>query len=148
MPNTKAETKAKVLVYAKGPNNLPSCASIMKTGKKLMIVVSIAVDKAPDTSATAVEIKFTKAFPRLSTPLAFSSSIWRSMLSIKTIPTSTMTPMAMAIPERATIFASTPICFMMIKVTSTPMGRILDMRMDARRLITNTMTTIIQISIS
>ena len=36
------------------------------------------------------------------------NSKWRMMFSVNTIPTSTMTPMAMAIPESATILASTP----------------------------------------
>ena len=39
---------------AKGENIFPSCASMVKTGRKLTIVVIIAVLIAPDTSLTAL----------------------------------------------------------------------------------------------
>ena len=59
-----------------------------------------------------------------------------------------MTPIAIAIPDKATILASTPIYFMMMKVANTPMGRILDIIIEARRLTIKTITTMIQIKIS
>ena len=39
---------------SKGENIFPSCASMVKTGRKLTIVVIIAVLIAPDTSLTAL----------------------------------------------------------------------------------------------
>ncbi len=62
------------------------------------------------------------------------------IFSERMTPTSTMVPMAMAIPERATILASTPKSFMLIKTISTATGSNPDIRMEARRL--NTITTI------
>ena len=47
-------TKANVFVYAKGPNNFPSAASIVNTGKKLTTVVATAVTIAELTSAAAL----------------------------------------------------------------------------------------------
>ena len=64
------------------------------------------------------------------------------------MPTSTITPMAMAIPERATILASTPKYFMVIKVIKTPTGNKTDINMDALKLSTNTITTKILMRIS
>ena len=68
--------------------------------------------------------------------------------SIITTPTSTITPMAMAIPERATILASTPTIFMTMKVLMTANGSIPAMTTEARRLRTSISTTMIQISTS
>ena len=45
---------AKVFVKAKGLNNFPSAPIIVKTGIKLIIVVSTAVIIAPDTSVVAL----------------------------------------------------------------------------------------------
>ena len=44
---------AKVLVNAKGRNSFPSAATIVKTGKKLMMVVATAVMTAEATSVVA-----------------------------------------------------------------------------------------------
>ena len=55
------------------------------------------------------------------------------MFSVRTIPTSTTVPMAMAMPESATMFASTPASFMLMKVISTASGSIAEMRMLVRR---------------
>ena len=46
-------TKAKVLVRASGLNNLPSEASIVKTGRKEITVVATAVMTAEATSVVA-----------------------------------------------------------------------------------------------
>ena len=54
IPIMKADISANVFVNANGLNNLPSCACIANTGKKLITVVSIAVNTAPDTSETAL----------------------------------------------------------------------------------------------
>ena len=70
------------------------------------------------------------------------------MLSTNTTPTSTITPMAMAIPDRATMFASIPVYRININVASTAMGSMLAITTDARRLSTSTIITMIQISIS
>ena len=61
---------------------------------------------------------------------------------------STMVPMAIAIPERATMFASTPPSFMKMKVNSTAMGNRDAIRKDARRCINMNSTTRIVTRIS
>ncbi len=48
-----AEISAKVFVKASGRNSLPYAASIVKTGKKLMIVVATAASTAEPTSTVA-----------------------------------------------------------------------------------------------
>ena len=117
------------------------------TGRKLTIVVIIAVAIAPDTSLTALYISPASAFPFVI-PRFSGISIYRMMLSTNTTPTSTITPMAMAIPDRATMFASIPVYRININVASTAMGSMLAITTDARRLSTSTIITMIQISIS
>ncbi len=53
IPIINDDTNANVFVKAKGVNNLPSCACIAKTGKKLTTVVAKAVTIAPATSTVA-----------------------------------------------------------------------------------------------
>ena len=74
--------------------------------------------------------------------------MYRIILSTNTTPTSTITPMAIAIPDSATIFASIPVYRISINVANTAIGSILAITTDARKLSTNTMMTIIQINIS
>lgn len=59
-----------------------------------------------------------------------------------------MTPIAIAIPDNATIFASIPVYFMRMKVASTAIGNMLAMMTEARRFSTSTIITMIQINIS
>ena len=134
------------MVQARGPNNLPSEACIAKTGRKLTMVVATAVSTAVATSLVASYMTSSIRLPR--TPLFLSSSRCRIMFSVNTIPTSTMTPMAMAIPDRATILASIEKNFIRMKVISTPMGRRLEIRKEALRFITSTITTRMLIKIS
>jgi hypothetical protein len=54
----------------------------------------------------------------------------------------------MAIPERATIFASIPILRITMNVNRTPTGNILEITIDALKFNTSTITTIMVISIS
>ena len=54
----------------------------------------------------------------------------------------------MAIPDKATILASTPNLRILIKVISTPIGSKLEIKTDARRLKTSINTTKILINIS
>ena len=61
------------------------------------------------------------------------------IFSVRTIPTSTTVPIAMAMPERATMLASTPKNFMAIKTMSTATGKRPEISTEARRL--NTMMT-------
>ena len=82
------------------------------------------------------------------TSLFSGISLCRMILSTKTTPTSATTPIAIAIPDRATILALMPVYFIMIKVASTAIGSKLDIIMDARKLNTRTMITIITIKIS
>ena len=56
--------------------------------------------------------------------------------------------MAIAIPDSATMFASTPVYRMMINAAKTAIGNKLEIIAEARRLNTKTITTIIQINIS
>ena len=67
---------------------------------------------------------------------------------MNTTPTSTITPMAMAIPDSATMLASTPVSFMMMKEASTASGSMVAMTTEARRLSTRMSTTMIQMSTS
>ena len=54
----------------------------------------------------------------------------------------------MAIPDKATMFASIPILRITMNVKRTPTGKILEMTIDALRFKTKTITTIMVISIS
>ncbi len=123
-----AATKAKVLVNANGPNNLPSAACMVKTGIKLTIVVETAVRIAELTSAEPLYIVVISFCP------GGASSTCLTIFSERIIPKSTMVPMAMAIPDSATILASTPKYRMAIKTMSTAMGNKLDIKKDALRL--------------
>ncbi len=58
-----------------------------------------------------------------------------------------MVPIAMAIPDKATIFASTPKYFMAMKVMSTAMGSMAEIRKEVRRFITIITITMIVMSI-
>ncbi len=61
---------------------------------------------------------------------------------------SIITPIAIAIPDRATMFASIPMLRITINVNSTPTGNILEITIEALRFNTITITTMIVISIS
>jgi hypothetical protein len=67
------------------------------------------------------------------------------MFSTKTMPMSTMVPMAMAMPPRAMMLASTPVAFIAPKVPSTPRGSSPATSAEPRRLrsITSTTRTVI-----
>ncbi len=145
-PSTKEASRAKVLVKASGLNSLPSAACMANTGRKLTMVVARAVIIAEPTST---EASYTISSKRLPLAPWFSGiSRWRTMFSVNTMPTSTITPIAMAIPERATMLASTPNWRITIKVISTPTGSRLEIMIEARMFITSTNTTRILMSIS
>ena len=63
-------------------------------------------------------------------------------------PTSTMVPIAIAIPDNATIFASTPKSFIAIKTINTATGNKPDISIEARRLNTIMIITRMVIKIS
>ena len=63
-------------------------------------------------------------------------------------PTSTMVPIAMAIPDKATIFASTSNNFMAIKTINTATGNNPEIKIEARKLKTITIITKMVIKIS
>ena len=131
---TTADSNAKVLVNAKGLKSLPSAPVIVKTGIKLMIVVSTAVTMAPETSVVAT--------------YTTSSVVWSALrcskclriFSDKITPRSTMVPMAIAIPERATILASTPKSFIAINTIRIATGSNPEINNEAFRLYTMTTT--------
>ncbi len=81
-------------------------------------------------------------------PLFSSMSMCLSVFSTNTTPTSTMIPMAIAIPDSATILACIPAYRMMIKVAKTPTGKILEITTEALRFKTKTITTMMAISVS
>ena len=146
IPRRKEERSANVLVNASGRNSLPSAACIAKTGRKLTTVVDKAVITADDTSIVALYITERRAIPL--TPLFSGISRCLNMFSVKMIPTSTITPMAIAIPDNATILASTPVSFIIMNVISTATGSNPEIITEALRLNINTIITIILISTS
>ena len=133
---------AEVLVKAKGLNNFPSAPIIVNTGIKLIIVVITAVNMAPETSAVAL---YTTVFiGRFSS----FSSICRSTFSDRITPTSTIVPIAMAIPDKATMFASTLNSFIEIKTINTATGNSPEISTEALKLNTIIIITKMVIKIS
>ncbi len=65
------------------------------------------------------------------------------MFSQMMMPMSTIVPIAMAMPESATMFASTPVWRMPMKHMSTARGRSPEIRTELRRWRTITTTTMI-----
>ena len=127
---------------ASGVNNLPSSPVSTKTGIKLRIVVKPAVIIAPETSLTPATTNSS-----IEPSFLFCSS-FRTMFSDKIIPKSTIVPMAIAIPESATIFASTANNFIAIKTMRTATGNKPETTIDILRLRSITRTTKIAINIS
>jgi hypothetical protein len=70
------------------------------------------------------------------------------MFSVTMIPMSTIVPMAMAMPESATMLASTPNIFIAMNPISTAMGSIELTSNALRKCITITMTTMMVTRIS
>ncbi len=139
--------KAMVLVKASGRNNFPSAPIMVNTGRKLIIVVNTAVRMAPETSEVALYTTVLTESCSGSGRSLFSSRCL-IIFSERITPTSTMVPIAMAIPERATILASTPKSFMEINTISTATGSNPEISTEARRLNTITIITRTVISIS
>ncbi len=124
-----------------------------KIGRKLMTVVAMPVITAPDTSDTAERISPSSSAPLRAGTLSLLakkslSSTLLTMLSIKTTPTSTITPIAIAMPDSATTFASTPTSFIKTNVQSTVSGSMAAITTDARKFSTKMSTTIMQMSTS
>ena len=134
--------RAKVLVKARGLKSLPSAPVIVKTGKKLTMVVETAVRTAPPTSLAAL-----KTTSSLLSSGAASSRCFR-IFSQMIMPISTIVPMAIAMPDSATIFASTPKVFIAIKHISTAKGSRPLMSTELLRCTTKTITTMIVTRIS
>ena len=119
------------------------------------MVVVIAVIMAPATSFVA-EITSWRRFSKKCEPLECSGlscaslSSWSMcwiMVSVRITPISTTVPMAMAIPDKATIFASTAPNFIAIKVNKTDTGSIneISKAIRRRRKMSNTMAIVIKI---
>ena len=70
------------------------------------------------------------------------------MFSVTMIPISTIVPIAMAMPERATMLASTPKTFIATKQSKTARGSNPEIRIELLRCIIITSTTMMVISIS
>ena len=109
--------RVKVLVKASGLNSLPSAPVITNTGKKPRIVVVTAVMTAPPTSLAALWTDCKRVSP--------SGAFFKrcTMFSLNTMPMSAMVPIAIAIPESATIFASMPNTFISTNAPSTVTGK-------------------------
>ena len=135
-------TRANVLVYASGLKSLPSAPIMANTGKKLTTVVSTAVKTAPPTSLAA---RWTTSNDDSS---GEARSKCRRMFSHTTMPISTIVPMAMAMPDSATMLACTPNSFMPTKHNRTVRGSMPLTNALLRRCITITSTTMIVTSIS
>ncbi len=133
---------ANVFVKARGRNSLPSAAIIVNTGRKLTTVVDTAVKTALATSFDARKM----TWPRSSFGSASSKCL--RMFSHRMMPISTMVPMAIAIPDRATMLASTPNVFMAMNTIKTASGNNALMRMELRRCSTITRITMIVTRIS
>jgi len=113
----KAEKMAAVLVMARGRNSLPSEDDRNNTGRNATMVVITLVRIAPATCPVPV-------ITELSRSSSGCSRIRRFTLSNTMMPVSTMVPMAMAMPPRERMLASTRRIFMKMKVNNTPAGRI------------------------
>src|SRR5699024_1474095 len=137
-----AATIAKVLVKASGLKSLPSAATMVKIGRKLTMVVVMAVTMAWDTSDDALKTTSSSDSP------GPERSICCSIFSQSTMPISTITPMAIAIPVSETMLASTEASFIAMNVISTATGSIPEMSNDVRRFSTITTITMIVIIIS
>ena len=124
---SNAEIRARVLVHARGLKSFPSAASMVNTGRKLMTVVERAVRTAWLTSLVALRMIWVRE--------VFGEASCRClrMFSQTTIPMSTMVPMAMAIPERATTLAPISSHFMAPKHIKTAKGRSPEIRIELRR---------------
>ena len=70
------------------------------------------------------------------------------MFSQTMIPISTIVPMAMAMPDSATMFASTPNSFIAMKHIRTASGSTAEIKIELRRCMTITITTMIVTRIS
>ena len=142
MASSSDATSAKVLVKASGRKSLPSAAVSVKTGRKLITVVSTAVRMAGATSDAASRTTRRRSASGAASPRR------RCTFSMRITPTSTMVPMAMAMPESATMLASTPPVFMATKVMSTATGsRPATSRLPPRlRSITTITSTVMRIS--
>ncbi len=135
-------TNANVLVNAKGRNSFPSAAIIVNTGRKLTTVVDTAVRTALATSWDARNI----TCARFSDGSASSKCF--NMFSQRIIPISTIVPIAIAMPDNATMFASTPNVFMAIKHINTASGSNALMRNELLKCSTITRITIMVTRIS
>ena len=133
---------ANVFVNAKGLKSFPSAAVIVNTGKKPTTVVATAVTIALATSLDARYITSSLLSP------SFDSLRCFRMFSHITMPISTIVPIAIAIPDSATILASILKIRIAIKHISTAIGNSPLIKIELRRCITNAITTITVTSIS
>ena len=100
---------ANVLVNASGWNNLPSCPVSEKTGMNARMMMTIAKKIGRPTCRAATSVTSMISAPLSRRPFSFSAvSAWRMTFSVITMPASTSTPMAMAMPERDMMFDEMP----------------------------------------
>jgi len=111
-------------VNASGPNNRPSCASSVKTGMKLSVMISSEKNSAGPTSSAASVMTFQRASPtRLSPGCACcQASSFLCAFSIITTAASTIAPIAIAMPPSDMMFALMPCQRMIRNAAITPSG--------------------------
>jgi hypothetical protein len=107
----------------------------VKTGKKPTTVVATAVNTAEPTSLAALKITSS-----LLSSSDDSSRCFR-MFSQIIMPISTIVPIAIAIPDSATMLASMPKVFIAMKHIRIARGRSAPIRIELFRCRTRTITT-------
>ncbi len=116
-----APTMAKVLVKASGWNSFPSCPVKANTGIKARMMIAIEKKTGRPTSlveSRTVSHTFGRSF---GSTCRFSRK--RKAFSVTTIPASTKTPIAIAMPERDIRFELIPITFMNKNDSRTASGK-------------------------
>ena len=125
-----APTNAKVFVHASGWKSLPSWPPITNTGTKARMTMAMAkkIGRPTCWAAARVMSQVSRAVRRAGEPspfFALSSSArsqCRMTFSVITIPASTSTPMAMAMPESDMMFDEMPKWFMRMNETRIETG--------------------------
>lgn len=104
-----AATQANVLVYASGWNSLPSPPCSANTGRKARMMMAMANTMGRPTCAAASRVQAMVSEGVSRRPWTRSaSSQCRITFSVITIPASTSTPMAMAMPASDMMFEVIP----------------------------------------
>ena len=104
--STVAAITANVFVKASGWNSLPAWPVSANTGMNASTM--IAIEKNTGRPTSRVDSRTVAHTARRSRTLIPLRSIWRNAFSVTTMPASTSTPIAMAIPARLMMFDEMP----------------------------------------